>query len=499
LGKGYVWFCLGAIFTLALASFIPAASSAGATLAKFEPADGAYLGGVIASSDPAAKNASILPAWDQAVGKKAAVRLGFRYFTGYDTFGNATSHPETDLQHCAAAGVTPMITWQFDRSNMDAYRTEDAVGAVANGTYDNYIRERARECKAFGQPVFIRLGHEFNYGGYAWSKHPAEYVKAWQRVVDIFRQEGATNVAFVWCANFPSRDYPPTDANGGLAQIDPYYPGDGYVDWVGMDCYNIPDYERNLTRMLGDPSNTNGFYYKYCVQKGKPLYLGEVGCAESLTNTKGWPVSTDALNKARWLHDWLYNMEKLYPKVKGFTYWNTTVGGNYALYGSWTYGGKTDIQWVRSFIGESRYLSKVVTSAATPTSTPTPTATITPTPTATPATHAVDSTHRYAKYNNTYKPIEQLVVKKGTAVEQGIMYKNTGSAADTYVVTVTGLPSSWYTIRIYGQNEVSPGDVRYGGVTITPATAGTYKFTVKVASRSTPGVYDIEAYTLIVK
>ena len=48
----------------------------------------------------------------------------------------------------------------------------------------------------------------------------------------IFHAAGATNVVWVWCPN--AVDQP--------AEIAPhwtqYYPGDGYVDWVGVDGYS---------------------------------------------------------------------------------------------------------------------------------------------------------------------------------------------------------------------------------------------------------------------
>jgi hypothetical protein len=46
----------------------------------------------------------------------------------------------------------------------------------------------------------------------------ADFVTAWQRAVNIFRQEQASNVVFVWC---PIR-----------APASDYYPGDEWVDWI---------------------------------------------------------------------------------------------------------------------------------------------------------------------------------------------------------------------------------------------------------------------------
>ena len=57
---------------------------------------------------------------------------------------------------------------------------------------------------------------------------PSTYVAMWQHVVNYFRNAGVTNVKWVWAPNVD-------DGTGTMAA---YYPGDGYVDDVGLDGYN---------------------------------------------------------------------------------------------------------------------------------------------------------------------------------------------------------------------------------------------------------------------
>ncbi len=51
-------------------------------------------------------------------------------------------------------------------------------------------------------------------------------------MVDIFDQEGVSNVKGVWCPNVgrPVWDAPYPMNN--------FYPGDDYVEWIGLDGYN---------------------------------------------------------------------------------------------------------------------------------------------------------------------------------------------------------------------------------------------------------------------
>ncbi len=106
---------------------------------------------------------------------------------------------------------------------------------VINGDYDNYITKFAQDCKSWQDPIRFRLMHEMITpdGGekwYPWQDNPTEYVGAYSHIRQIFRNEGADNVEFVWAPN----NYP-SDVN----VIKEYYPGPDNVDWLGMDGYNF--------------------------------------------------------------------------------------------------------------------------------------------------------------------------------------------------------------------------------------------------------------------
>ena len=62
-------------------------------------------------------------------------------------------------------------------------------------------------------------------------RDPTNYVKAWRRMYNIAEQLGVTayNV-FVWS---PTGGMPGTEANA----MKNYYPGDMFVDWLGVSCY----------------------------------------------------------------------------------------------------------------------------------------------------------------------------------------------------------------------------------------------------------------------
>lgn len=81
-------------------------------------------------------------------------------------------------------------------------------------------------------PIWFRPANERMEAGLRITEIPPNYVKAWRRMYNIAEQLGVTayNV-FVWSPN--SVSMPGTEANA----MKNYYPGDMYVDWLGVSCY----------------------------------------------------------------------------------------------------------------------------------------------------------------------------------------------------------------------------------------------------------------------
>src|SRR5271157_1463801 len=159
-------------------------------------------------------------------------------------------------------------------------------------------------------------------------------------------------------------------------------------------------------------------------------------------------------------------------------------------------GTYTVIQTVTNSNGSASATQTVTVTTVAPTVTPT--VTPTPSPSPQPAVYNVSTTHRWAVYNGTNELIEQFLVNPGTTVAQSVLYNNTGTRPDSYNVSVTGIPSSWWRSTLYGNSTVQPGDGRYGNVNITPTTKGTYPFNVTVTSNGNKFVSSTQSYTLYV-
>ncbi len=127
-------------------------------------------------------------------------------------------------------------------------------------------------------------GDWYAWGGAATAKAPPGTSKSWQRMHRIFGEEGADNVSWVWSPNWNSRP----DATWN--QIQTYYPGDDYVDWVGVSGYACS------TQPPGQMFDN--FYDEYGSRK--PIMISEVGVVDHGGRTKAdWIASFAAWVKTK--------------------------------------------------------------------------------------------------------------------------------------------------------------------------------------------------------
>jgi hypothetical protein len=158
----------------------------------------------------------------------------------------------------------PLVSW----------RGADHASILA-GEHDDMIARNARRLRRFGRPLLLRWGWEMNGDWYAWGgakndHDPGGYVRCWRRLHDIFAGQGADNVSWVWSPNW--NNSPAESWN----TMDAYYPGDEYVDWVGVSGYNL---HRETPDTLFGP-----VYRAYTGRK--PLMITEVGAVDRGGSTK---------------------------------------------------------------------------------------------------------------------------------------------------------------------------------------------------------------------
>jgi len=168
-------------------------------------------------------------------------------FLGYFETGRPPSYPPVE-KFAAAAGKSPNLVeyvsnWgqPFAASYARTLRKHGATmivqidpnsippARVAAGHYDEYLRSYAESVRRFGHPVVIGFAQEMNADWWSWGyghAQPQAFVAAWRHIVNLFRAEGADNVTWLWTIS--------VDAVG-TGPIGSWWPGAGYVSWVGID------------------------------------------------------------------------------------------------------------------------------------------------------------------------------------------------------------------------------------------------------------------------
>ena len=108
---------------------------------------------------------------------------------------------------------------------------------VAAGKHDAIYVSAANKLAQYGMlGVELRLGHEMDGDWYPWRAHPgsgleANFAAAFRRIVTVMRQAQPTN-KWVWVWNPTEHKF--TDR----AYLERLWPGDAYVDQIGIDCYD---------------------------------------------------------------------------------------------------------------------------------------------------------------------------------------------------------------------------------------------------------------------
>jgi endoglucanase len=172
---------------------------------------------------------------------------------------------------------------------------------VAAGADDAAISALATSMAAYGKTIELRYCWEMN-GGYRHIE-ASDFVAAWRRIHDAFAQAGVKNVRWYFC---PGAEYGRT-GRSGLA----YYPGDAYVDDIGVDIYD--------RRGEGFQAMLQEAYHAYD-GINKPFIIGETGALGTADQATFLTASTATL------------LRTSFPKVAGIVYFDAA-----GPHGDWSF------------------------------------------------------------------------------------------------------------------------------------------------------------------
>lgn len=188
-----------------------------------------------------------------------AAEAGFTpRITSYYTSSFTQSFPMSFAEQAAAQGTKVLVQWQ-PRGTTNK--------AIAAGQEDAAITAMATAIKQLNYQVIISYGQEMNGDWYPWGNvsgnTAAEYVAAYQHIWNLFQKEAVHNVTWLWDPNIIYE---------GSPSLKSWYPGDQYVNWVGLDGYF--GYPTDTFNTVFGPSLAELRTFTY-----KPLLIAETGVA----------------------------------------------------------------------------------------------------------------------------------------------------------------------------------------------------------------------------
>lgn len=233
----------------------------------------------------------VISDYGRQVGRQPAIVLSYKNWS-IEPF-----YPP-ELDSVWDTGAISMVTWEPQTAKGEGIPLREIVA----GRYDRYIRKSAEAVAAWGKPIMVRFAQEMNGRWYPWGlgvdgNTARDFREAWHRIFWIFRNHGASNVEWVWSPN--------EDAGGGhpLAVL---YPGDEFVDWVGIDgfCWG---------GTIGWPSFTTIFgntYDRIVALTSKPIVIAETAAGE------------EGGDKAAWIASALEKEAPRFPHVRALAWFN---------------------------------------------------------------------------------------------------------------------------------------------------------------------------------
>ena len=307
------------------------------------------------------QGSTLLSQYQQQVGVQPQVAMWFQRMD--------QPFSASDMNTFSNLGIVPMVSMDIP----DGVSNDQFIA----GTDNSLLQAYAQAAAAWGKPFFFRFNHEYNGNWYSFSlgshtrsdgttytNTAQNFIAAWHHAHDIFAQAGATNAKFVFNPN--------NVCSGACVDFAPSYPGDAYVDWVGLDSYNFGTYHTS-----GWQTFTHCFSsYSELVSlaPSKPMMVAETASVEQGGDKAAWitsaftqeiPQTMPAISLVVWFdmnkspEDWRVN-----SSTTSLAAWQAVVSSS---------------AWQGSVFG-----TPTPTPTATPTNTPKVTPTSTPTATPTP-------------------------------------------------------------------------------------------------------------------
>ncbi len=194
-------------------------------------------------------------------------------------------------------GVAVMSMSMAGNSNVQRATYERNMRRCARGEFDGYWRTFATKAAAAGRTganTVVSLAQEFNGTWFKW--HPENvgmtvWKSCWRHVYQAIHSRSSLKVAWVFSATSVESK---AGADWSVNKVWEAYPGDAYVDVVGVNRYDLPmlgPMTTNWRDTCGNPQDICRAA-RFARRHGKPLGVPEWGSDRE----KGYPDNAQFVN-----------------------------------------------------------------------------------------------------------------------------------------------------------------------------------------------------------
>ena len=238
-------------------------------------------------------------------------------------------------------GITPLIRFE-PRSRVDGYIVESvqeelfALQNIIDGHFDTELKKWAQNAKEDNIPLLIDFGVEVNGGWFPWNglyngggttdaygdvdypDGPERFKDAYRHIVRLFRDEGVRHVT--WFFHVSMHTTEPADT---WNEPKMYYPGDAYVDWIGVSIYGELYPTLNYWDTFDEVLQNNDAYKKVLeISQNRPFAILELGVTDG----------SDDGSKKEWIEGAFSSIKaKRFIDFKAVNYWHENWDNNGSL------------------------------------------------------------------------------------------------------------------------------------------------------------------------
>lgn len=200
----------------------------------------------------------------------------------------------TVARHRALLITIEPWTW----SNSARNTPENLRAGIFSGLYDQNMRAICSVIGTLESPVTVRWAQEMEDGSsrFIWAGwKPVDYIAAYRRMIGICRN-AAPRARYMWSPK-------------GLPGLEQYYPGDSYVDIVGVSVFG---YQPADQAEVGHNQTFDEIFaprYQRVAGFGKPVVVAELGYSGNQEYVDAWNARVRQSSEA-------------YPQLVGVIYFN---------------------------------------------------------------------------------------------------------------------------------------------------------------------------------